>query len=107
MNSGTFITSWGGTGTANGLFNSPVDIGFGSSGTVFVTDFYNHRIQQFSTAGSYLSQMTYAGFGKFSTQYSVASDSIGNVYVADTGNNRVQEFTRTGAFLIGWGSLGS
>jgi DNA-binding beta-propeller fold protein YncE len=42
---GTFITEWGGTG--DGQFNNPYDLTLDSEGHLYVSDYYNGRIQVF------------------------------------------------------------
>jgi DNA-binding beta-propeller fold protein YncE len=76
---------------------------------VYVADTYNHRIQVFSSGGTYLSQWGTSGSepGEFSFPRGVAIDAAGNVYVADTGNHRVQKFgpLPTLAKFASWGRV--
>ncbi|HVM31823.1 MAG TPA: NHL repeat-containing protein [bacterium] len=44
--SGTFLTQWGGTGTANGQFHYPEAIAF-NGGDVYVCDSWNNRVEVF------------------------------------------------------------
>jgi len=54
-NDGNFILKWGGTGNENGEFNEPQGITIDANGIVYVADSKNHRIQQFTTDGEFLS----------------------------------------------------
>jgi DNA-binding beta-propeller fold protein YncE len=45
--SGSFLTRFGQTGTADGQFTRPTDVAVGNGGTVYVADQYNDRIQSF------------------------------------------------------------
>jgi DNA-binding beta-propeller fold protein YncE len=45
---GTFIASWGSSGTGNGQFHDPDSIAIDSSGNVYVADWDNNRIQVFA-----------------------------------------------------------
>ena len=82
-----------------------------AAGNVYVADFGNHRIQKFSSAGTYLAQWgSYgSGDGQFSTPRGVATDAAGNVYVADQGNHRIQKFGdgTTPATTTSWGRIKS
>ena len=59
---------------------------------MYVADSRNHRIQKFSSTGTFGGAWGSAGSanGQFSSPFGVAVDSSGYVYVADTGNNRIQ-----------------
>ena len=63
-----------------------------SSGYVYVTDSQNHRIQKFSSTGTFVTAWGTpgSGNGQFNGPHGVAVDSSGYVYVADTGNHRIQ-----------------
>jgi DNA-binding beta-propeller fold protein YncE len=45
---GTFVTSWGSTGTADGQFNAPIGIAINSKGLVYVAESNNARVQIFA-----------------------------------------------------------
>ena len=78
-------------------------------GNIFVVDSYNHRIQKFSSDGTFLTKWgTFgSGNGQFNYPGGVAVDAAGNVYITDTFNNRVQKFDPAGTFLATWGTAGS
>ena len=103
-----FVTSWGDSGTANGQFNSPVDIATDSHGNVYVTDLKNHRVQKFDSNGTFLLKWgtNGSGNGQFVYPVGIALDAQDNVYVVDSGNNRIEKFSTSGAFLGKWGSAG-
>ena len=92
---GTFITSWGSSGTGNGQFNDPSDVAIDSSGNVYVTDSDNNRVQKFDSNGTFITKWGSAGTGngQFNHPSVVAIDpKTSNVYVADSNNNRVLVF---------------
>ncbi|VVC06003.1 Serpin (serine protease inhibitor) [uncultured archaeon] len=90
-------------GTDNAHFSYPESVALDSSGNIYVADTYNHRIQKFSSSGTYMSTLGVSGeYGSDNTHFgypaSVALDSSGDIYVADFDNNRIQKFTPTGSF---------
>ncbi len=105
----TFLLTWGILGGAPGQFDGPAGVAVGASGNVYVTDFYNNRIQKFDANGGFLTTWGTSGSGpaQFTNPYGVGTDASENVYVTDTGNNRVQKFDANGTFLAMWGSYGA
>ena len=79
------------------------------NGDVYVADYYNHRIQKFTSTGQYLTKWgkancaTGTGEGEFNKPAGVAVDRDGSLYVADTENHRIQKFAADGTFLTKWG----
>ena len=70
-----------------------------------MADTGNHRIQIFSSEGTFLATWGSEGSedGQFKLPLEVAVDcQTRSIYVADTGNNRVQKFTSDGTFLAKW-----
>ena len=76
---GTFIMSWGGTGSGAREFNVPHTIALDSQGRVFVGDRGNNRIQIFDQDGNFLD--VWYQFGRPSGIAITADDMI---YVADS-----------------------
>ncbi|MEA2373796.1 MAG: tripartite motif-containing protein 71, partial [Thermoleophilaceae bacterium] len=103
----------GGTfGTAEGDFYYPEGIGIGGD-KIYVVDSLNNRVEQFSTAGSFIRTFGWgvsggsgfevctsscqagvpgSGGGQFDHPQRVGVDPGGNPYVSDTGNNRIERF---------------
>jgi len=104
-----FSLKWGSFGTANGQFNEPHGIAVDSSGNVYVVELLNHRIQKFSSDGTFLTTWgsSDAADGQFKSPYNIAVDSSDNVYVAYSGNSGIQKFSSDGTFLTKWGSYGT
>ncbi len=105
----TLGSKFGSTGTTEGKIGIS---SFGlaiSGGNLYVTEYGNSRVQEFSTSGEYRNTFDPAGSGtgKSNKPYGIATDSSGNLYVAELGNSRVQEFSAAGAFITAFGSAGS
>jgi hypothetical protein len=61
---------------------------------VYVSDTWNHRVQVFTTDGTFLRQWGEQGsrVEQFWVPCGIAVDASGNVYTVDHGNNRIQIF---------------
>ncbi len=111
---GSLVTQWGDTGTGNGQFNGPHGVAVDSNDNVYVADSFNHRIQKFTSNGTFLNK--WGGLcdvakrgpdacdGKFNHPVGIAVDAAGDVYVGDTMNHRIQKFDSNGGLLAKWGS---
>ena len=66
----------------------------GPEGTLYVADFYNHRIQVFAPDGTFRTAFGEqgSGEGEFERPVDVAVNAEGTLYVVDFGNDRVQVF---------------
>ena len=119
-NDGNFVTKWGSSGidsyggsasgTGDGEFTYPEGIAVDNSGNVYVSDSGNHRIQKFSSNGSFITKwggVNGSGDGEFSFPSSVAVDSSGNIFVADKNNSRIQKLDSNGDFITKWGQSGN
>jgi YD repeat-containing protein len=96
-------------GSGNGELNGPTELAL-ANGDLYVSDYNNYRVDEFSSAGVYMSKFGSkgSGNGQFEGPTAIAVDpSSGELYVADPGNARVQEFTNGGIFLTTFGSKGS
>ena len=76
---GTFLMSWGRTGSGPGEFNVPHTIALDSRGRVFVGDRANNRIQIFDQHGAFLDE--WMQFGRPS---GIAITTDDTIYVADS-----------------------
>jgi len=78
-------------------------------GNIYVVEYGNHRVQKFTSGGTYVTQWGSYGSGdsQFLNPRGIAVDGGGNVYVADSYNYRIQKFTSDGAFITKWGTYGS
>lgn len=103
-----FVTKWGSFGTGDGQFNTPMGVAIDTQGNVLVVEYSNHRVQRFSSSGTFLYKWgSYGtGNGQFFFPTAVAVDYSNNVYVSENGNC-VKKFTPGGFFVTKWGTLGS
>jgi DNA-binding beta-propeller fold protein YncE len=103
-------STFGSKGSGNGQFAYPVMSAIDGHGNIWVTDYGNHRIEEFSSIGTFI-----AAYGKYGSGNGEFEDpqgidinqSTGDVYVADAGNNRIEEFSSTGEFIRAFGTSGS
>ena len=87
-------------GSGAGQFINPGGLALDASGGLYVTDTINNRIQQFSSAGTFVRAFGTRGMGngEFRTPVDVAVSPNTDVYVADVRNERIQRFSATGVF---------
>src|SRR5208282_3071543 len=85
-----FTNTFGSYGSGNGQFYGPRGVAVDQSGNVFVADYNNSRIEEFSNSGTYLTQFGSLGYGngQLDGPIGVAVDQSGNVFVSDFGNSR-------------------
>jgi DNA-binding beta-propeller fold protein YncE len=53
---GTYVLSWGSTGSGNGKFNHPHGNEVDSQGNVYITDQDNQRVQKFTSNGTFITK---------------------------------------------------
>ena len=93
--------SFGSEGTGPGQFNRPWGVAVNTHGEMAVSDDNIHRVQVFSTEGSFLYSFGEKGTGdgQFSFPRGVTYDRDDNLLVVDCENDRIQQFSRTGQFM--------
>jgi tripartite motif-containing protein 71 len=104
-----FVRSWGSEGSQNGYFYYPTGITVSpANGDLYVADYGNHRVQQFSASGEYLGAWGSegSGNGQFDGPRGIAFRPNGDIVVSDEGNYRVQLFAE-GTYLRQWGGFGT
>jgi len=98
--------------STKGGFNAPAAITVDPSGNVWVDDNGNNRLEEFTSAGTFLGVygcnfIGVCGYGDAnggfsfttSTVNGIAIDGGGNIWVADTGNERVEQLNPAGTYL--------
>jgi tripartite motif-containing protein 71 len=106
-------------GAGAGQFEDPTGVAIDSSGDVYVSDYGNARIDEFSTAGAFIEAFGWGvndgmnhfemctttcqdgidgeGAGQIYSPEGVATDSSGDVYLADSSQSRIDEYGAGGA----------
>jgi DNA-binding beta-propeller fold protein YncE len=74
-----FVSKWGTPGSGNGQFTSPYGIAVSSCGTVWVADRGNDRVQEFTSAGTFLNDDD-----GYSSPTGIAADPFGTLYFIKT-----------------------
>jgi DNA-binding beta-propeller fold protein YncE len=93
------ISQWGATGTGSGEFNCPFYIAAGADGAVYVSDYWNNRIQRFNADGGYLGEFGgQSVFPALNHPMGLAVGLNGDVFVV-AGGSEVWHFTASGQFL--------
>jgi len=101
--------TFGSHGNGNNQFNGPWEITTDSKGNIFVSDYYNNRIQIFDSRGKFVSTLGSQGNGngQFIGPYGITINSKGNVIVSDYHTHRIQIFDTEGNFISTFGSKGN
>ena len=94
------VMSFGQQGSSEGMFNGPCGVAVNERDEIAVSDSDNHRVQVFSSDGTYLRSFGAEGDkqGEFHTPSGIAFDANGNIVVGDSGNQRIQFFSGEGEF---------
>jgi streptogramin lyase len=124
-----YASQFGSKGSGAGQLNAPSGDAIDAHGNVWVTDFANNRVDEFSSSGKFVEAIGFgvvsnsenkfqictatcvaglegSGEGEFSGPMSVAFHG-GDLYVADYRNNRVEEFNEKGEYVSRFGSKGT
>ena len=106
----TPVQSFGQEGSDAGMLNYPLGVAVNERDEIAVTDSFNHRIQVFSSDGTYLRSFGTRGDkqGEFDFPAGIAFDpKNGNILVVDSNNHRVQLFSEQGEYLNHFGEQGN
>ncbi|MFC1782774.1 SUMF1/EgtB/PvdO family nonheme iron enzyme [Planctomycetota bacterium] len=96
----------GASGNGVGQFYHPTGIAVSPSGDfVYVTDHVNHRIQKFTSNGTFIDAWGSQGSvdDQFKAPLGIAVDPLENVYIVDTNNHRIKLHDSMGVFIGWWG----
>jgi DNA-binding beta-propeller fold protein YncE len=96
---GTWLATYGGSGTAAGQFSQPTGISVGEDGTIWVADTDNNRIQKRNPTTGAWTAYAQPGGGvlSFRRPWGVTANPDGTVWVTDSGRGRVVLISANGA----------
>jgi YD repeat-containing protein len=106
----SFGVQFGSKGSGEGQFSEPGGAAIDGKGDVWIADYANDRIEEFSPQGKFL--VAYGKEGSGEVQFKgptrlAINKSTGDVYITDTGSNRVEELsTTTGKYVASFGTSG-
>ncbi len=108
---GNFMTQWGGTGNAPGLFVRPQSLVMDADDILWIADACNHRIQVYDCKPAQPTPIDIWGRlghdpGQLYFPYDLTLCGDGSLLVCEYGNQRLQRFTPDGQFLASWGGPG-
>ena len=110
--SGSFIAAFGSEGSGAGQFSDPEGVAVGSSGSVFIADSHNNRVEEFTApkvsgeAPAYAASITHSESSEFPAPSAVAVGSSANVWVAG-GHDQLLEFNSKREYVSQFGSEGT
>lgn len=95
-------------GAATGEFRYPSFLAVSPTGTLYVSDALNFRVQAFDRAGTFVRVIGRQGDspGAFARPKGIAVDAAGHLYVVDAAFNNVQIFDEQGRLLLAFGQMG-
>ena len=88
----------------DGQFYLPSGVAVDSADNLYVVDTGNHRIEYFSSNGSFISSfgMKGVGDGQFDSPLDLTVDPHGDIFVADSANRRIEKFDSQRDFISSW-----
>jgi hypothetical protein len=108
---GSLVTQFGSFGTGDGEYSDCYGIAYNTlTGTLFVADQGNDRVQEITTTGVFVRKWGSSGTGdgQFQSPTGIAADPVaGTIFVADSGRDDIQQFTPTGAYMQTFGAAGT
>jgi DNA-binding beta-propeller fold protein YncE len=105
-----YSAQFGSAGSGHGQFSYAIADAVDGHGNLWVTDYGNNRVQEFSSTGQFIAAYgsVGSGHGQFSGPTGITiNQSTGNVYVGDCANSRIEELNSTGEYVRTFGSAGS
>ena len=88
---------WGTLGTGEGQFNNPCGVAVDHGGNVYIPDIGNHRVQKFTSNGTYITQ-----FGSSQVNWSpraIAVDNAGTAYITNDSTNLIHGLSSDGTLF--------
>lgn len=105
--SGNLLKRFGRPGAAKGEFLFPNGITADASGTIYISDSNNGRVQVFDENGEFLYLFNQPDNDQLALPRGIAIDHQDRVHVVDTLKHKVFVFTKKGGFLYSYGTFGT
>ncbi len=101
-----YASKFGSKGSSEGDFDEPQFTAINGEGDVWVSDYTNDRVEEFSPTGTFMKSCGKAGSGEveFDGPTGIAVAPNGQLYVSDSGNDRVEIIAQDCAY---WDSFGN
>jgi DNA-binding beta-propeller fold protein YncE len=95
----------GKSGVGPGELQQPADVFVDKTGTIWVADGKNNRINRYDAQGNFLGALGpfAAAPAALDEPWSVAVDETGVIYVADTWHHRIVKFSPSLQYMTSWG----
>lgn len=100
---GTLVTQWGEQGSGDGNFTYPSGLCIGAADELFVSDFFNKRLQVFSLDGTFLRKLPLPDYPT-----NILCDGNGTLYVATgyfSSSGSIVKMHEDGTILEQWNSV--
>lgn len=107
--SGNESVRCGGFGWDDGLFDEPVDL-FATPLLVYVTDYNNHRIQQFDAQLNFISKLSgssESNTGSFRYPVSCTVSASGDLFILEYYSKKILKYNFSGNYLLEFGGIES
>ena len=106
-----YVSQFGSAGQAEGQFHSATGVATDSAGDLWVGDYGNNRVEEFTPEGVPKASYGTSGSGTAKLEFEgvagiAINQSTGNVYVADVRGNRIEELSSKGSFIRAFGKYG-
>jgi NHL repeat len=109
-----YLSAFGSKGTSEGDFEGAWGTATAANGDVWVSDYANDRIEEFSPTGRFIRECGAkgSGEGQFNGPTGITINPTnesrgGYIYVSDSGNNRIEVFSPTCKYSETFGTSGS
>jgi DNA-binding beta-propeller fold protein YncE len=98
---GSFVASYGSTGSGAGQFKTPTGVSVAPDGTIWVADTINGRVQKRHPAtGQWTVYPKPAGGTRFVVPWGVTVAPDGTIWVADSGKDRIVQMQANGTQIM-------
>ena len=94
-------------GLDDGKLAFPAGVAIAADGTIYVSDYGNHRLKVFDSSGMHVRTIYEIAGKNVSFPSKIDTNATGHVFVADSGNHRIAVMDAAGEGLYAFGSQGA